>query len=71
MPIGAGLPSPAALLFNRPIRGLSPQMNRGEININNDDAQYEVHKPFKVNTLRTMIFSKTHSFAIGSAVATV
>ena len=44
MCIGAGLPSPAFLLFNRLIRGLLPQMNREAININNDDAQYEVLK---------------------------
>ena len=28
MPIGAGLPSPATLLFNRPISALLPQINR-------------------------------------------
>ena len=27
-PVGAGLPSPATLLFNRPIRDLLPKMNR-------------------------------------------
>ena len=41
MPIGAGLSSPAMLLFIRPIRGLLPQMNREPININNNDACYE------------------------------
>ena len=49
MPHGAGLPSLAMLLFNRPIRGLLPQMNRQPININNDDAQYEALKTTKVN----------------------
>ena len=39
--IGAGLPSPTTLLFNRPIRGLLLQMNRVPIKINNDNPQYE------------------------------
>ena len=30
-PIGAGLPSPATLLFKRPIRALLPQINREPI----------------------------------------
>ena len=38
MPIDAGLPSLAMQLFNRPISGLSPQMNREPINIYNDDV---------------------------------
>ena len=38
MPIDTGLPSPATLLFNRPIIGLLPKMNREPIDINNDDA---------------------------------
>ena len=36
-----GLPSTAIMLFNRPIRGLLPLMNRELININNDDTHYE------------------------------
>ena len=40
IPIGAGLPSPATQLFNRPMVGL----NREPININNDDAQYKAFK---------------------------
>ena len=38
-PIGAGLPSPAMLLFKRQIKSLLPQMLSEPININNDDAQ--------------------------------
>ena len=37
MPIGAGLPNQATLLFNGPIRVLLPQINREPININADD----------------------------------
>ena len=40
-PMCTGLPSPARLLFKRPIKGLLPQMFREPIHINNDDAQYE------------------------------
>ena len=43
MPIGARLPSPAMLLFNRPIRGLLPQMKGKPIFMNND-AQFEAFK---------------------------
>ena len=40
-PIGAGLPSPATLLFNRPIKGLLPQITRELFNINGDDKHFE------------------------------
>ena len=36
-----GLPGPSRLLFNRPIRGLLPQMHREPINMNTNDAQYK------------------------------
>ena len=45
---GTGLPSPSTMLFNRPIRGLLHQMNREQININNDDAQNIVLKYIKI-----------------------
>ena len=37
MQIERGIPSPATMLFNRPIRGLLPQMNIDPINVVNDD----------------------------------
>ena len=40
-PLGQGLPSPATLLFNCPVRGIMPVMDRPPININKD---YEHHK---------------------------
>ena len=43
-PIGTGLPSPTTLPFNRPIRGMLPQIHREPINVNNDDVQYEALK---------------------------
>ena len=39
--IGAGLPSPATMLFNRLIESLSPEMNRDPINVNNDNLYCE------------------------------
>ena len=44
MPIGAGLSSPATLLFNRPIGDPLFKMNREPLNIDNNDAQYEALK---------------------------
>ena len=41
---GLGIPSPPALLLNRPIRGLLPQRQREPLNIHNGDAQYEALK---------------------------
>ena len=49
MLIDAGLPSPTMLLFSKPIRVLLPQMNREPININNDNAKYEMYKGTQCN----------------------
>ena len=38
--IGAGLPSPSMILFNRPIRALLPQVNRDIFNFN-------THEPYE------------------------
>ena len=40
-PIGAGLPIPFTLLFNRPSRALLPNMNREPITFNADNEHYE------------------------------
>ena len=67
--IGLGLPSTAILLFNRPIRGLLPQINREPININSKDAQYEALKAHQSKYIKE---NDTHkdslSFPIGSTV---
>ena len=39
--IGLNTNNDVMLLFNRPVRGLLPQINRQPININNDNTQYE------------------------------
>ena len=57
------------LLFNRPIRGQLPEMNRKFISINSDDAQYEVLIPHQ-KLLRTMILAMAHFlFSTESTVA--
>ena len=40
-PVGAGLPRPAIMLFNRPIQGFWSQTNRVPINMDNDDVWYK------------------------------
>ena len=47
MPKGARLPSPATLLFYRPIRALLPISNRKQININVDDENCEALKAWQ------------------------
>ena len=59
-PIGAGLCSPAILIFNRSIRALLPQINREPININADNEHYKALKYIKINTLRAMTLAKNH-----------
>ena len=59
-PVGAGLPSPATLLFNRPIRAQLSQMNREPITFNADSEYHEALEHAKINTLRTVILAKTH-----------
>ena len=41
-PLESGLPSPAMLLFNCPIQGIMPILNRIPISSDNDDNHYEV-----------------------------
>ena len=41
MLVGAGLPSPATMLFNKLMKGLLPQMNRDPIYVSNDDPYPE------------------------------
>ena len=40
-PLGLGLPSPTTLLFNHPIRGIMPIINRPLIGLNNNDEHSE------------------------------
>ena len=58
--MGAGLPSPATLLNNRPLRALLPEMNWEPININADDEHYEALKVHHDKYLKAIILPKTH-----------
>ena len=40
-PLGQGLPRPAMLLFNCPVRGIMPVMDRPPINIDNNDEHHQ------------------------------
>ena len=40
-PLEPGLPSPAMLLFNHPMQGIMPTVNRTQINSHNNDDHYE------------------------------
>ena len=40
-PLGQGLPSPATMLFNCPIRGTLPVIKRSLVGIDNDQEHYE------------------------------
>ena len=44
MPVGIRIPGPATILFNRPIEGLLPKMNREPIDNNKYDVHYEAHQ---------------------------
>ena len=57
-PLGQGLPSPVTLLFNCPVLGIIPLMDRKPINIDNDDEHHNnlMHKQGKMT--ETMILLK-------------
>ena len=40
-PLGQGLPSPVMLIFNCPVRGITPVMDSPPINIDNDDRHHQ------------------------------
>ena len=66
-----GLPSPATVLFNRPIMGLLPHMNGDPININNDDMHYEVLETYKRKYNNAKDTSKVPSVFIAGVTAAV
>ena len=61
-PIGQELPSPAALLFNRPIRGLMPTFNRPPIPFDYDDGHYNTLIERQQNTDMTKDTHKNSLF---------
>ena len=48
-PLGQGLPSPATLLFNCPVHGIMPVVDRKLINIDNNDEHHKnlIHRQGK------------------------
>ena len=40
-PLGSGEPTPVALIFNSPIRGIMPDMNWSPINADSDNDHYD------------------------------
>ena len=66
----SGLPSPAKLLFNCPIRGIKPILCRLLISPNNDDEHYEVLVKRQTKKDKNHDTPKNYTFLlIGSAVA--
>ena len=55
----AEYPSPAMMLFNRPIRSLLPEIDREPLNINTDDKNYEALKSRQEAYIKNMILTKT------------
>ena len=69
-PLGQGLPSPATLLFNHPVCGIMPVMDRKPINIDNDDEHHKtlMHRQGK-NDQNNDTLKIFMSILIGSTVA--
>ena len=59
------------MLFNRPIRDLLPQMNRGPINRNNNGMHYVAFKPNKESMMKTNKLKKKPSVFITGATVIV
>ena len=68
-PIGTGIPSPAMLLFNKPIRVLLPQIVREAINVNKDDGYYNALKSRQETYTKNNDAHKDLHFCAGSTVA--
>ena len=68
-PLGQGLPSPATVLFNCPIRGIMQVINRLLIHVDNDDEHHKVIIKRQTKMTKTKILPKMLSLSTGSAVA--
>ena len=58
IPLGSGLPWLAMLVFNYPIRGIMPIINRSQVNSDNNDEYHEALSKDKQRRIRTMILSE-------------
>ena len=69
-PLGLGLPSPAALLFNHPVRGIMLTVNRPPIGVNNNDEHYRVLVKKLTKNYKNHNTSRNYALIpIGSTVA--
>ena len=69
--IGTGLLSPETMLFNRPIRGLLPEMNRDPINVNNNDVHYEALEAHQRKNSKGKNTQKHPSVSVAGATVAV
>ena len=69
-PLEPGLPSQVKLLFNHPIQGIMPIINRIPINSDNGDDHYEVLVKRQIRNDKNYDTARNCDlFSIGSAVA--
>ena len=69
-PLGQGLPSPAAMLFNCPIRGIMPITDRIPVGLDNDEEHHEAIIKRKMKDDKNKDTPKNYvSIPIGSTVA--
>ena len=69
-PLEPGLPSPAMLLFNYPIHGIMPVINRIPINSDNDDDHYEALVRRQTGNDKNYDTARNYDlFSVGSTVA--
>ena len=64
MLIGPGLPSPAALMFNRPVRGQIPKLTRPLILFDHNDDHYAAPIEKQQNTEKKQMFTKVFHFCL-------
>ena len=68
-PLEPGLPSPAMLLFNHPMWGIMPIINRTPINSDNNDDHYEVLVKRQIRNDKNYDTARNYDlFWIGSTV---
>ena len=66
-PLGQGLPSPATLLFNYPVRGIIPVMDRPPIDIDEEHHKALTNRQYR-NDQGNDTFKNLVSLPIGSTV---
>ena len=54
-PLGLGLPSPATMIFNCPIRDIMPIISRLPISINNNEEHYDTLVKRQTKMIKTKV----------------